>query len=113
MGLTKTKLNPTVRPCGFQKNGQSRAIKSTCLIARMKKLTTLNKKEKKNPALAVCITMYNENEKELKETISGVLQNYNAMYKDPSLKLRQNDLIVVCVADGYEKIPKSFIEYAT
>ena len=21
MGLTKTKLNPTVRPCGFQKNG--------------------------------------------------------------------------------------------
>ena len=79
----------------------------------MKKLTTLNKKEKKNPALAVCITMYNENEKELKETISGVLQNYNAMYKDPSLRLRQNDLIVVCVADGFEKIPKSFIDYAT
>lgn len=79
----------------------------------MKKLTTLNKKDKKNPALAVCITMYNENEKEFMETISGVLQNYNAMYKDPLLKLRQNDLIVVLIADGYEKIPKSFIEYAT
>lgn len=35
------------------------------------------------------------------------------MYNDPSLKLRQNDLIVVLVADGFEKIPKSFIEYAT
>jgi hypothetical protein len=79
----------------------------------MKKLTTLSKNNKKNPALAVCITMYNENEKEFMETISGVLQNYNAMYKDPSLKLRQNDLIVVLVADGFEKIPKSFIDYAT
>lgn len=42
MGLTKTKLNPTVRPCGFLKNGKSRTIKSTCLLARMKKLTALN-----------------------------------------------------------------------
>jgi hypothetical protein len=54
----------------------------------MKKLTSLNKQNKKNPALAVCVTMYNENEKELMETMTGVLQNYNAMYKDPSLKLR-------------------------
>ena len=39
--------------------------------------------------MAVCITMYNEDESELKTTISGVLQNYNAMYMDPDVKLRQ------------------------
>ena len=43
---------------------------------------------KSNPKLAVCITMYNENESELKDTISGVLQNYNVMYKDPDIKMR-------------------------
>ena len=57
--------------------------------------------------------MYNENERELKDTISGVLQNYNVMYKDPDIKMRQHDLVVVCVVDGYDKIPESFKEYAT
>ena len=70
MGLTSTKLNPTVRPCGFRTNGRDRMIKSTCLLARIKKVNML---KKTNPKLAVCITMYNENEAELKMTISGVL----------------------------------------
>jgi hypothetical protein len=70
MGLTSTKLNPTVRPCGFRTNGRDRMIKSTCLLARIKKVNML---KKTNPKLAVCITMYNENESELKMTISGVL----------------------------------------
>ena len=38
--------------------------------------------------MAVCITMYNENEEELKYTMRGVLQNYNAMYLDPVTKMR-------------------------
>jgi len=70
MGLTSTKLNPSVRPCGFRTNGTNRMIKSTCLLARMKKLCML---KNATPKLAVCITMYNENEIELKTTISGVL----------------------------------------
>ena len=70
MGLTSTKLNPSVRPCGFRTNGTNRMIKSTCLLARMKKLCML---KNTTPKLAVCITMYNENEIELKTTISGVL----------------------------------------
>ena len=70
MGLTSTKLNPSVRPCGFRTNGTNRMIKSTCLLARMKKLCML---KNTTPKLAVCITMYNENEAELKMTISGVL----------------------------------------
>ena len=51
----------------------------------MKKLNILRKQ---NPKLAVCITMYNENEAELKITMQGVLQNYNAMYMDPQIKMR-------------------------
>ena len=70
MGLTSTKLNPTIRPCGFKINGKNRTIKNTCLLGRMKKLNMLRKT---NPKLAVCITMYNETEDELKTTIKGVL----------------------------------------
>ena len=41
------------------------------------------------PKLAVCITMYNENEAELKTTIAGVLQNYNVMSMDPDIQMKQ------------------------
>ena len=70
LSLTTTKLNESVRPCGFRSNGRSRMIKSTCLLARIKKLNMLRNT---TPKLAVCITMYNENESELKTTIKGVL----------------------------------------
>lgn len=63
--------------------------------------------------MAVCITMYNENEAELRMTISGVLQNYNVMAMDPDVKMKQEDLVVVLVADGYDNIPDSFKKYAT
>lgn len=70
MGLTTTKLNTRVRPCGFKVNGKNRIIKSTCLLARIKKLNML---KNTSPKLAVCITMYNENESELITTMKGVL----------------------------------------
>ena len=35
------------------------------------------------------------------------------MNMDPNIKLKQQDMIVVCVVDGYEKIPESFKKYAT
>jgi hypothetical protein len=60
-------------------------VKNTCLLARMKKLNMLRKR---TPKLAVCITMYNEDEAELKTTMTGVMQNYNAMYLDDSVKMR-------------------------
>jgi len=110
MALCSTKLNPTIRPCGFRTDGKSRTIKSTCMIARTKRLTMLRESR---PKLAVCITMYNENEDELRMTISGVLQNYNVMWKDPDIKMRQHDLVVVLVCDGFDKIPESFKKYAT
>ena len=80
MGLTKTEKNTVMRPCGFQRNGQPRKVKDTCLISRMRQLAI----KKDTPVkIAVCITMYNESEDELQITLSGVLQNYNAMYMDP------------------------------
>ena len=110
MGLTSTELNPVTRPCGFKTNGKNRQIKNTCLLGRMKKL---NMMRHQNPKLAVCITMFNENESEFKTTMEGVLQNYNAMYMDDDIKMRQKDMVVVLVCDGYERIPESFKKYAT
>ena len=65
------------------------------------------------PKIAACITMYNEEEAEFKTTLTGLLQNYNVMYMDEDLNLRQQDMVVVCVCDGFDKIPQSFRKYAT
>jgi hypothetical protein len=110
IGLASTPMNPVMRPCGFRADGQHRKIKDTCLIARMRSLAMLNDK---HPKMAVCITMYNEDESELKITLEGVIQNYNAMYMDKSVGMRQEDLVVVLVCDGYEKITEKFKEFAT
>jgi len=110
IGLTSTAANLVVRPHGFRTDGTLRTIKKTCMLGRMKKLQLLSDTA---PKLAVCITMYNENEEELKLTMRGVIQNYNAMYMDPDIKMRQKDFIVVCVVDGLDKIPQSFRKYAS
>jgi hypothetical protein len=86
MRLCSTNKNPTIRPCGFSDDGVLRQVKDTCLLSRMRQLGIL---KQQNPRLAVCITMYNETEDELQATLTGVIQNYNAMYMDPDLKLRQ------------------------
>jgi len=85
MGLTSTKKNPTIRPCGFRRDGRVQKIKDACLMSRIRQLGI---KKGVHPKIAVCITMYNEDESELKATLSGVLQNYNAMYMDEDLELR-------------------------
>jgi hypothetical protein len=100
MGLCKTADNPIMRPCGFRKDGQLRKIKDTCLIARMKHICVL--KDKSKPKLAVCITMYNENEEELRFTLRGLIQNYNILHKDEAVRMGQQDMIVTCVCDGYD-----------
>ena len=99
MGLTATTKNTVVRPCGFQKSGIPRKVKDTCLISRMRALAI---KKERTVKIAVCITMYNESEDELQTTMSGVLQNYNAMYMDNDLRMRQQDFVVVLVCDGFD-----------
>ena len=57
--------------------------------------------------MAVCITMYNEDESELHTTLKGVLHNYNCMRHDKSAKFTKDDFLVVLVCDGYDRIPDS------
>ena len=35
------------------------------------------------------------------------------MAMDPEIKMRQEDMVVVLVCDGFDKIPESFKKYAT
>jgi len=71
------------------------------------------KKRNANPKLAVCITMYNENELELKDTIRGLLENYNEMRNDKELNFKKDDMVVFLIADGYDKLSPSFKKFAT
>ena len=63
--------------------------------------------------MAVCITMYNEDEHELKNTLNGVFHNYNELRIDKELNFKKEDFIVFLVVDGYEQIPASFKKFAT
>jgi hypothetical protein len=56
--------------------------------------------------------MYNEDEDELKTTLTGVISNYNELRNDPDLKFKKNDLIVFLISDGFNGIPESFRKYA-
>lgn len=65
-----------------------------------------------NPKMAVCITMYNEDESELLHTLSGVIHNYNCLRLDEKTKFTKDDMLVVVICDGYERIPESFKKLA-
>ena len=74
----------------------------------MSKIRTRCRIRKENPKLAVCITMYNEDEGELKRTLRGCLHNYNCLKIDPKTNFTKDDFLVVVICDGYERIPASF-----
>lgn len=57
--------------------------------------------------------MYNEDEGELKNTLTGVLNNYNELRADPELNFKKEDFVVFLIIDGYDNIPESFKKYAT
>ena len=103
--LTSTTLNEKLRPAGFRSSGRHRQIKNTSMIS---KIRTRCRIRKQNPKLAVCITMYNEDEDELRRTLRGCLHNYNTLKLDPKTNFSKDDFLVVCVVDGYDRIPASF-----
>jgi len=107
--LVSTKKNPTVRPCGFRNDGSIRKVKDSCLLGRIRQLAMV---KNTRPKLAICITMYNEDEGLLQWTLRGIIQNYNAMYSNDELHMRQSDMVVVVVCDGYDKICQSFKDWA-
>ncbi len=64
------------QPYGFKAGGEYVKLSSDSLLSKIrKKHRALATKLK----LAVCITMYNEDEQELKDTIEGVLENFNSL----------------------------------
>jgi len=93
-------------PCGFNKSGQFRLINKESHVGRLR---SGHQAANSNPKMIVCITMYNEDEEELKFTMRGVLQNFEAMVQDPDIRMKRDDLIVVLICDGAAQIPKSFI----
>ena len=70
MSLVEQDQDNIFVPCGFRKDGRPRKIKNQCLISRLKNLCIV---KKERPKLSVCITMYNEDVKEFKDTLEGVL----------------------------------------
>lgn len=87
MVLSGTKENKNPRPCGFKSNGRWRKLKTTCLISHIKGMTNSREPTLK---LAVCITMYNEDEEQLKYTLTGVLENYNELRNDSKLNFKKH-----------------------
>ena len=58
------------------------------------------------PAFAICITMYNEDEQELTNTLKGIVHNYNCFRADNDrYGLNKDDFCVTIICDGYDRIP--------
>ena len=57
--------------------------------------------------------MYNEEVEELKQTLEGVMYNYSYLCRDPSLDFQEQDILVVLVCDGFDKVSKTFKELST
>lgn len=99
-----------MRPCAFNPSGKHSGLRRDCHLSVLKEFHGRNGTA---PKLGICITMYNEKEIELKTTMKGVMQNFKAMQLDPTVNLKQAEVVVVLVCDGFEKIPESFKNFAT
>jgi hypothetical protein len=110
MVLMKTEFNSKVRGAGWRKDGKYRQIKSTCLLNKIHKRCFAVRK--RAPALAVCITMYNEHVGELKTTLKGLIHNYNCFRSDRK-EFSKDDFLIFIVCDGFERIPECFKKLAT
>lgn len=107
--LTNSDLNYKIRPAGFRPTGKMRQVKQTCLLSTIRTRCVMRGQF---PKTAVCITMYNENEAELLATLSGVVHNYNCLRLDSRAKFTKDDMLVVVICDGYDRIPESFKKVA-
>lgn len=109
--LAKTQFNCKVKGAGFRKNGKMRTIKKNVLLAKMKTRCRLRKAP---PKLAMCLTMYNEDTVELKNTLRGLIHNYNTFRADPAYKgkFSKDDFLIFIVVDGYDALTEDFKKFA-
>ena len=97
-------------PCGFGINGAKRKIKRQSMLGKLKERCQARHSP---PKLAVCITMYNEEENELRDTLQGVIENYHELRQDKSLNFTKDDMVVVLVCDGFDRLTPTFKQFAT
>ena len=108
--LTSSEFNSRIKGAGFRTDGRPRQIKKDTLLAKVRTRCTIRGRE---PALAVCITMYNEEEVELKSTLRGLIHNYNCLRAEQDkYNCSKDDFLIFVVCDGYDRIPESFKEFA-
>ena len=109
--LTRSEFNSKVRGAGFRQDGQARQIKFTqCHLSDIRRRC---RQRDRPPAMTICITMYNEDEQELKNTLRGILHNYNCFRaEDKKYGLSKDDFTVVIICDGYDRIPDTFKAHA-
>jgi len=58
-----------LKPCGFHPDGDIKAIRNTSLLTEIRNRMI---REDNTLKMAICITMYNEEEDLLKKTLKGV-----------------------------------------
>lgn len=66
-------------------------------------------KQQKGIKLAICVCMYSEDKKMLKNTLSGVADNIANMVAYE--KMDPDDIGVFVMMDGIEKVDPSIIDY--
>ena len=74
--LTKNEFQDRIKGAGFRTDGRPRQIKRDTLLAKVRTRCRIRDCD---PAVAICITMYNEEETELKATLRGLIHNYNCI----------------------------------
>ena len=107
--LTNSTLNCKIRPAGFRTSAKYRQVKNTCMISKIKTRCRIRGEP---PKMAVCITMYNEDEDELRTSLRGLLHNYNCLKLDAKHNFTKDDFLVVVICDGYDNIPERLKKYA-
>ena len=110
--LTSSEFNSKVRGAGFREDGQARHIKFTdCHLSDIRRRC---RRRDRVPAMTICITMYNEDENELKNTLRGIVHNYNCFRAEGNQykHLTKDDFTVMIICDGYDRIPESFKAHA-
>lgn len=99
-----------------QEFGQNASNKLTRHILQSRILQTIKREtHAKGQRVRVMagITMYNEDETELQFSMEGVVRNHAQLCKDERFNFGDDELMVVVLCDGYEKIPQSFKTFAT
>jgi chitin synthase len=99
-----------VYPEGFSfKTGRRTPLHPNTLLKKLDDRRTI---EGIKPKLVICVTMYNEDEKELMDTLAGVMDNYVELCNDPTVDFVRDDLICCLVSDGFS-ITEDFKKFAT